>query len=195
MREVARLPNNSSNDPLLLITKAAHFAAQAHREQRRKDEHATPYINHLAEVAHLLAAAGCDSAVIAAGYLHDTIEDVAVTYEMLHMEFGPQIADLVLAVTDDKLLEKQVRKQLQVEHALRASPEIAALKMADKISNLRSMSNAPPAGWSRQRLVDYVDWAHRVVSNLPHRNPQLSEQYEEIRKELLAAWDITAESR
>jgi (p)ppGpp synthase/HD superfamily hydrolase len=185
MREGVPLPSN--NDQLLFVTKAAYFAAQAHREQRRKDEQKTPYINHLTEVAHLLAAAGCEQVVVAAGYLHDTIEDVGVTYEMLHAEFGKAVADLVLAVTDDKTLEKQVRKQLQVEHALHASPEIAALKMADKISNLRSLNSAPPSGWSQQRLVDYVEWAHRVVSNLPHRNLWLLEQYDEIRKELLAA--------
>jgi (p)ppGpp synthase/HD superfamily hydrolase len=185
MREDGPLPSN--NDQLLFVTKAAYFAAQAHREQRRKDEQATPYINHLAEVAHLLAAAGCEQVVVAAGYLHDTIEDVGVTYETLQAEFGKAVADLVLAVTDDKSLEKQVRKQMQVEHALHASSEIAALKMADKISNLRSLFTAPPTGWSQQRLFEYVEWAHRVVSNLPHQNPTLLGQYESIRKELLAA--------
>jgi hypothetical protein len=99
MREGVPLPSN--NDQLLFVTKAAYFAAQAHREQRRKDEQKTPYINHLTEVAHLLAAAGCEQVVVAAGYLHDTIEDVGVTYEMLHAEFGKAVADLVLAVTDD----------------------------------------------------------------------------------------------
>lgn len=184
------MPDNSSSNSseaqsIQLVARAAYFAAHAHRRQRRKDQDATPYINHLTEVAYLLAEAGCDAEVVAAGYLHDTIEDVEITYEMLAEEFGQRVADLVRVVTDDKALPKLARKEMQVEHAAHAGPAQAALKMADKISNLRSLRKSPPAGWSEERLQEYIDWAHRVVSSLPHRNPVLYEHYEAIRKELL----------
>ncbi len=167
---------------LHLVTKAAHYAAKAHREHRRKDN-ITPYINHLAEVAHLLATADCAAPVIAAGYLHDAIEDVGVTYEMLVDEFGAQIADLVATVTDEKGLLKAVRKARQVEHAAFASPETAAIKLADKISNLRSLIYAPPQGWGPARLAEYVEWAHLVVSRLPEPNVILMVHYRQIRAE------------
>ena len=112
-----------------LVTRAAHYAATAHRRHRRKDLEATPYINHLTEVAHLLASAGCSAVVISAGYLHDTIEDVDVTYEMLRVEFSGEIADLVQSVTDDRHLPKQLRKEQQVEHAAHASPATSAIKL------------------------------------------------------------------
>ncbi len=165
---------------LHLITKAAHYAANAHRRHRRKDSGATPYINHLTEVARLLADAGCPAAVISAGYLHDTIEDVDVTYEMLSVEFGVEIADLVQSVTDDKNLPKLLRKEQQVEHAAHAGRGTAALKLADKISNLGSLVASPPHDWEVDRLLEYVQWSHRVVSRLPEPNAILLRQYNHI---------------
>lgn len=164
-----------------LVTRAAHYAATAHRRHRRKDLEATPYINHLTEVAHLLASAGCPAVVISAGYLHDTIEDVDVTYEMLSIEFSVEIADLVQSVTDDRHLPKHLRKEQQVEHAAHASPGTAAIKLADKISNLRSLTSSPPQGWSAEMLMEYVEWSHRVVSRLPSPNSILLEHYRVVR--------------
>lgn len=177
---------------LLLVTRAAHYAAMAHRRHRRKDAAATPYINHLTEVAQLLAGAGCAAPVISAGYLHDAIEDVDITYEMLAGEFGSEIADLVLTVTDDKSLPWQLRKELQVEHAVHASPGTAAIKLADKISNLRSLAVAPPDGWPQHRLAGYVHWAQRVVNQLPPFHPALRHEFEIA---YLVARDLFGEPR
>lgn len=165
-----------------IITKAAHFAAHAHREQRRKDRARTPYFNHLAEVADLLAFAGADANLIAAGYLHDTIEDAGATHEILRSEFNADIAALVLGATDDKTLDKARRKALQVAHAAQAPPRLANLKLADKISNLRSMEAAPPADWSAERIAEYIAWAHEVVSRLPAASPALLDEYRAIRE-------------
>lgn len=165
----------------LLVLKAADFAARAHRKQRRKDEEATPYVNHVIEVAYLLAQAGCEPEVVAAGLLHDTIEDTGVTYEELAGEFGSRIADLVASVTDDKSLPKLVRKEKQVEHARAASADVGAIKTADKTSNLRSIHAAPPAGWSIERRIEYVAWAHRVVTSLPEPNEALMAEYHAAR--------------
>ena len=165
----------------LLVMRAADFAERAHRKQRRKDAEATPYVNHVVEVGYLLAQAGCDDEVVAAGLLHDTIEDTGVTYAELAGEFGTRIADLVAAVTDDKSLPKQERKERQVEHARDASADVGAIKTADKTSNLRSIHAAPPAGWSMERRVEYVAWAHRVVSSLPEPNEALMIEYHAAR--------------
>ena len=174
-----------NNDSLRLVTKAAWFAAHAHREQRRKDRARTPYFNHLAEVADLLAFAGADANPIAAGYLHDTIEDAGATHEILRAEFNADIAGLVLAATDNKTLDKARRKALQVAHASAAPPRLANLKLADKISNLRSMEAAPPADWSAQRIAEYIAWAHEVVTRLPAASPALLDLYQDIREKLL----------
>ncbi len=170
---------------LQLVTRAAHYAAHAHRKHRRKGAEATPYINHLTEVADLLAAADQPAYVIAAGYLHDTIEDVDVTYDMLVAEFGAMVADLVVTVTDDRYSTREARKQRQVERAPLASPETAAIKLADKLSNLRSLLTGPPENWAQDRILQYVNWAHEVVSRLPYRPPMLDVLYDEVRAEAL----------
>lgn len=173
------------SEGILLVVRAAEFAAREHRRHRRKDVNQTPYINHLAHVALLLAEAGCDANVIAAGYLHDAIEDVKVTHEMLVAEFGQDIADLVLAVTDNKKLRWPRRKQAQIDAAAVSPPRVAALKMADKISNLMSLLDAPPHGWTVTEIATYMEWAHRVVSRLPAPNPYLAAIYQRTRAELL----------
>ena len=170
---------------IILVTRAAEFAARAHARHRRKDAGQTPYVNHLAHVARLLAEAGCDANLVAAGYLHDTIEDVRISHGALVSEFGQDIADLVLAVTDDKKQRWQKRKKAQIDRAADATPRVAALKLADKISNLHSLRDAPPHGWTAAEIATYVDWAHQVVTRLPSPNAALWADYEKIRTELL----------
>ena len=159
----------------LLVVRAAHFAAQRHVDQRRKGANSEPYFNHVSEVAQTLAEAtqGSDPGLVAAGYLHDTIEDQDVTHAELAQLFGQDVADLVLEVTDDKTLEKHVRKQAQIDHAPHKSQRAKALKIADKCSNLRSMLTSPPAGWSLERKVAYFDWAHAVVAGCRGVNAEL----------------------
>ncbi|MBM3786622.1 MAG: bifunctional (p)ppGpp synthetase/guanosine-3',5'-bis(diphosphate) 3'-pyrophosphohydrolase [Acidobacteria bacterium] len=165
----------------LLLMKAADYAARAHSRQRRKDEEATPYINHVVEVGFLLAEARCEVSVVAAGLLHDTVEDTGTTHEELAALFGERIARLVQAVTDDRSLPKAVRKEKQVEHARQATFEVGCIKTADKISNLRSIHVSPPAGWSQDRKLEYIAWADRVVTSLPRRNEHLMIGYRSAR--------------
>jgi (p)ppGpp synthase/HD superfamily hydrolase len=173
------------NEGMKLVVRAAEFAARAHARHRRKDVDETPYINHLAHVARLLAEAGADAHLVAAGYLHDTIEDVCVSYDTLLAEFGQDIADLVMAVTDDKTLRWQMRKQAQIDHAGESTERVAALKLADKVSNLCSLRDTPPHGWDMDEIAKYVEWAHCVVSRLPHLNAMLYADYKAIRGELV----------
>jgi (p)ppGpp synthase/HD superfamily hydrolase len=104
---------------LRLVSEAADFAARRHTGQQRKGRGSEPYVNHLAEVANLLSIAteGTDAELVAAGWLHDTIEDTATTCEELAQKFGERVAALVVEVTDDMTLAKQERRQEQIVDA------------------------------------------------------------------------------
>jgi (p)ppGpp synthase/HD superfamily hydrolase len=168
-----------SDSRLTLVTRAADFAARAHVTQHRKGLAEEPYVNHLTEVANLLAEAtgGEDAELIAAAYLHDTLEDTATAYEDLVKQFGVDVAKLVGEVTDDKSLPKAERKRLQVEHVTEKSPRAQLLKIADKTSNLRALVTSTPAGWSKTRLMEYIEWAEAVVSQVRGRNPMLDAEF------------------
>lgn len=162
--DLANSNGNSDPDLGLLITRALDFAARAHVGHRRKGAAAEPYVNHLAEVAALLAKAAPDDGVlIAAGLLHDTVEDTEVTVADIEAAFGADIAGVVAEVTDDKLLPKDERKRHQVSSAPGKSRRAKMLKLADKTSNLRALAESPPESWDLARRRDYVDWAIRVV--------------------------------
>ena len=104
---------------LIAVLKAADAAARWHVHQRRKGAAKEPYINHLLEVATLVAEAteGKDPNLVVAALLHDAIEDCEVPKKVIAQAFGKDVADLVAEVTDDKTLEKGERKKHQVESA------------------------------------------------------------------------------
>ena len=166
---------------LVLLSRAADYAARQHIAQRRKGERAEPYVNHLTEVAGLLAEAtdGSDVVLLMGGLLHDTLEDTDATYEDLVERFGPEVAALVAEVTDDKSLPKEERKRLQIEKTPAKSRRAKLLKLADKTSNLRGLVASPPTGWSPERLRDYVVWAHDVVRSCRGLNPRLEAAFDE----------------
>jgi guanosine-3',5'-bis(diphosphate) 3'-pyrophosphohydrolase len=153
---------------LALLLKALAFAAHKHRDQRRKDAGASPYINHPIALADVLVNEGGvhDVEVICAALLHDTVEDTATTHEELVNAFGARIARIVAEVTDDKRLPKAERKRLQIEHAPHVSREAKLVKLADKICNLRDVAERPPAGWDLARRREYFEWAKRVIDGL-----------------------------
>jgi (p)ppGpp synthase/HD superfamily hydrolase len=164
---------------IVLITSACDFAARRHVSQRRKGDAGEPYVNHLAEVAQLLARASeGDAVLVAAGYLHDTLEDTATTYEELVDLFGPEIAALVAEVTDDKSLPKAERKRLQIAKAPSKSVRARLLKIADKTSNLRALVTSPPTGWDRARVADYIEWAEKVVAGCRGLNALLEQAFD-----------------
>jgi len=157
----------AENDMKLLL-KALAFAAHKHRQQRRKNVEASPYINHPIALANILCneAHVTDVSVICAALLHDTVEDTETTEAELAAEFGTLIAGIVMDVTDDKSLGKAERKEQQVEHAAQICDEAKLVKLADKVSNLRDVAHDPPANWDLQRRRDYFDWAKRVIDRL-----------------------------
>lgn len=165
------------------LMQAALFAARVHAGHRRKGAAAEPYVNHVLEVAQILAEHGAPEDAILAGLLHDTVEDSdtdpePITHARLVAEFGQVVADLVAEATDDKSLPKEVRKAHQVRRAQGASPGARMLKLADKISNLRAIAASPPSGWDHARRVEYVGWAGRVAAGLKGANPGLDALFE-----------------
>jgi len=173
---------NFSAIDISLILKAIKFAAQKHQHQRRKNEWASPYINHLIAVSEILWEIGevRDINTMVAAVLHDTIEDTDTSPEELERIFGAKICAIVNEVTDDKRLPKQVRKRLQVENAGHASFEARHIKLADKIANVQDIIDAPPTGWSLERRWEYIDWAEEVINRLRGSNAKLEQYFDEV---------------
>jgi guanosine-3',5'-bis(diphosphate) 3'-pyrophosphohydrolase len=164
------------------VLKAAHFAAEKHCGQRRKGAAAEPYINHLLEVAEMVSSALLepDTNLVIAALLHDTIEDTRVTKQELIQAFGADVADLVVELTDDKSLPNAERKRLQVVNAPKKSVRAQVIKVADKISNLRSILSSPPAEWSLERRREYFEWAKKVVDGLTAPDRKLKAEFERL---------------
>ena len=164
----------------ITVLKAANVAARWHVHQKRKGAAEEPYVNHLLEVALLVAEAtdGANPNIVIAALLHDAIEDSEVPREIIAEAFGDRVARLVGELTDDKSLDKQTRKRVQVENASKKSKQAKVIKLADKISNLRAITVSPPSDWSVKRRLDYVDWARKVVSGLRGANRMLEEEFE-----------------
>jgi len=171
-----------NENPIGLLLKATQFAADRHRNQRRKDAESSPYINHPIALANVLANEGgvTDPVVLCAALLHDTIEDTNTTADELRTMFGEAITSVVLEVTDDKSLPKARRKELQIEHARSASPQAKLVKLADKICNLRDITATPPADWDQSRKDQYFDWAKSVIDGVRGTHAQLEATFDSV---------------
>jgi guanosine-3',5'-bis(diphosphate) 3'-pyrophosphohydrolase len=164
------------------VLRALVFAAGRHRDQRRKDSQKSPYINHPLDVVEMLWRVGAvrDCVTLVAAALHDTVEDTGTQPEEIELEFGPEVRGVVMEVTDDKSLPKEVRKQLQIEHAGHKSLRAKQVKLADKITNVRDMLVSPPADWPETRRREYVIWARAVVAGLRGANPALEAEFDRV---------------
>jgi GTP diphosphokinase / guanosine-3',5'-bis(diphosphate) 3'-diphosphatase len=166
-------------DHLLQVLTAASFAARAHANQKRKGAAGEPYINHLIEVAELVARSSysSDTNLIMACFLHDVVEDTRITAREVEEAFNRDVAELVMEATDDKTLLKHERKARQVESAPHKSVRAQALKLADKISNLRSLLHSPPPDWDLDRKQQYFNWAKAVVSGFTSPDQYLLSEF------------------
>jgi guanosine-3',5'-bis(diphosphate) 3'-pyrophosphohydrolase len=175
-------PKQDAGDSLSTLLKAAEFAAHKHRDQRRKNAAASPYINHPIAVANVLCNEGgiTDPVILAAALLHDTLEDTETSYEELRGQFGDAITDVVVEVTDTKWLSKQSSKRLQVSKASHSSTQARAVKIADKICNLRDILGSPPKGWPLARKQAYFDWAKEVVDGVRGDYPELEQRFDAL---------------
>ncbi len=125
----------------LLLKRALDQAAVWHAGQTRKYPGVdVPYVSHLAGVAATLARHGFDEEVVAAGALHDAIEDAGVTFDEVSRRFGERVATLVRHVTEeDKSLSWEERKRRYLEHFRHKPWEAQAITLADKIDNFQSI--------------------------------------------------------
>ena len=176
---------------LPLVMLAAQFAADRHKTQRRRGAAREPYINHLLEVAALLATAteGRDPELVIAGLLHDLIEDQGVGADEIARQFGVGVAALVLEATTDKSLPEAERQRLQVAHAPHKSPRARMLRVADLTSNLRALRQSPPADWSIDRRRDYFLWAHDVAAGSRGLNVDIDNAFDDAYDAGMAALD------
>lgn len=167
---------------LTTLIQAINFAAKKHSTQKRKGADEQPYINHPLEVLNLLINVGImeDYNILIAAVLHDTIEDTETTEEEITELFGANVCEMVLEVTDDKSLPKAERKQLQIKHAPHLSDGAKYIKLADKISNIRDVTENPPDGWSKERRLEYVEWGEKVIDGLRGVNSNLEKYFDEL---------------
>jgi (p)ppGpp synthase/HD superfamily hydrolase len=114
------------------------------------------------------------------------VEDTETTDANLIAVFGPLIAGLVAEATDDTEKPKEIRKALQISQAPKHSEAAKQLKLADKISNLRSIADSPPANWNHARRIEYVGWAGRVAAGLKGVNPGLDALFDTTYRAALA---------
>jgi len=167
---------------LSLLVKATAFAARKHKDQRRKDDASSPYINHPVSLADVLVHEGgvTDLHTIAAALLHDTIEDTETTAEEIEAHFGMTVRTIVEEVSDDKSLGKKACKRMQIERAPSLSTQARAVKLADKICNLRDVVVNPPTGWELERRQAYFDWAKQVIDGLRGEHAVLEELFDQV---------------
>jgi (p)ppGpp synthase/HD superfamily hydrolase len=165
---------------VVAILKAAEAAARWHAAQRHKGIAEKPYINHLLEVARLVAEAtnGSDTNLAIAAVLHDAVEDQEVPRDVIAAEFGDDVAALVDEVTDDPALDDAARKRAQVEHAPGLSRRAKLIKLADKTSNLRAVTAGTPPEWSVKRKLDYIAWQRQVVAGLRGADAWLEAEFD-----------------
>ena len=166
---------------VVLLARTYAFAAARHGSHRRKGLAQEPYVNHLVEVAQLVAEAteGTAAALVAAAVLHDVVEDTRTTAEEVRDGFGEDVMTLVLEVTDDKTLPKAERKRRQVVDGPHKSARAKLIKLADKISNVSALLVSPPADWPVERKREYLDWARAVVAGLWGACPRLEAEFDE----------------
>ncbi|UQA61679.1 HD domain-containing protein [Polyangium aurulentum] len=162
-----------------LLKRALDQAAVWHRGQKRKYPRVdVPYVSHLAGVALILAQHGFDEEVVAAGALHDAIEDAGVTAADIAALFGPRVSELVVAVTEpDKSRTWEDRKRGYLEQFCRNPWEAQAITIADKIDNFESIvvcattHGDPWAMFKRGRdvqMAGFENLRNRILTLPPH---------------------------
>lgn len=161
------------------IVRAAYFAGEKHKDQRRSDKEETPYINHPLELASILVDEGYveDVDVICAALLHDTIEDTDTTVEELESTFGPLVTNIVREVSNDMTLSSAERRIREAAIIPELSHSAKLVKLADKIANIRDISTMPPVGWTLAKKESYFDFSLSIAERAKDASPVLYETF------------------
>jgi guanosine-3',5'-bis(diphosphate) 3'-pyrophosphohydrolase len=165
------------NSDMARVVRAAYFAGEKHKNQRRTDVEETPYINHPLELASILVDEGLidDVDVLCAALLHDTIEDTNTNAAELESLFGERVAKIVVEVTNDMTQNSATRKIQEVASIPGLSHEAKLIKLADKLANIRDVSTMPPVGWTLEKKQAYFDFALSIVEKAKEASPPLYE--------------------
>jgi len=166
---VAKVRELRPKDDLVALEKAYRVASEAHAKQFRAS--GEPYISHPLEVAFILAEMQMDNVCLLTGLLHDTLEDTGLTLDVLRREFGEEVARCVDGVTKLSKLKLYSREDRQAESvrkmllAMVTDIRVVLVKMADRLHNMRTLSNLPPERQQRiaQETIEiYSPIAHRL---------------------------------
>jgi guanosine-3',5'-bis(diphosphate) 3'-pyrophosphohydrolase len=143
------------------LLEALDFAAQRHSAQRRKGPDAAPYVNHLIEVAMLVASVGQidDDDVLIAAVLHDVLEDTPTQADEVSARFGARVRSYVEALSDDKSLPRKRRREITLEELPEMESLVKVIKLADLTSNIKLL----PPTWSDERKLEYLEWSERAA--------------------------------
>ena len=156
------------NDDLTLVKKAYDFSLRHHQGQTRAS--GEPYLVHPLEVASVLADMQLDTTAIAAGLLHDSIEDTPVTVDDIRTEFGEQVAHIVEGVTKISKIEFASREEAQAESvrkmvlAMVDDIRVVMIKLADRLHNMRTLEHLPP-----ERQVTIARETQEIYAPIAHR--------------------------
>ena len=174
------------SDDISLIEKAYKVAHEAHKDQKRKS--GEPYIIHPLCVAIILADLEMDKETIAAGILHDVVEDTVMTLDELSKEFGPEVALLVDGVTKlTQLSWSKDKVEMQAENlrkmflAMAKDIRVILIKLADRLHNMRTLQYMKPEKQkekARETMEIYAPIAHRLgISKIKVELDDLSLKY------------------
>lgn len=166
---LAKIDENCPNVDKKLIEKAFYLAQDAHKDQKR--ESGEEYIVHPFEVTCILAEMGLDTATIAAGLLHDVVEDTEYTYENIAKEFNVEVANLVEGVTKLGKIQFKTKEEQQAENvrkmllAMTKDIRVILIKLADRLHNMRTlkyMSVLKQKEKAKETIDIYAPIAHRL---------------------------------
>ena len=175
-------PRASMKGPgLSEVLHAIRFAAEKHRDDRRKGAVAAPYINHPIAVAEQLATAGLDddSELLMAAVLHDVVEDTDTSEAELASVFGPRVAGIVMEVTDDKSMRRSERREQVVRTIAGKSRQARLVKLSDLIANVYDVIHHPPH-WSPQQKTGYLDWGEDVLREVTGTHARLEARLRDL---------------
>ncbi len=188
VREALGEPTGLSRQPRL-VRKALAVAASAHQGQVRKGS-GRPYILHPVGVARLLRETGCREVIVAAGLLHDTLEDTGLTLGELHDHFGEKVASIVAGCTEpEKSVPWEQRKRHTLKALQNAPLEVRLVTCADKLDNVLSLAvdyeEQGEALWARfRRGREDQAWYYRSIVKRLSQGPELFEPGTELLEEL-----------
>lgn len=164
------------------IIEVINFAAEAHKNQRRKNATKDPYINHPIRVAKFIQEIGGigNYEVLASAYLHDVVEDTNITLDDIENIFGEEIRNIVDEVSNNTSLSSLEQKQAQVETASHKSYEAKLVKLGDLYDNLSSLINDIPPSWSVLKTRGYFVWKYFVLKGYVGTNENLENAIKEL---------------